>query len=453
MRVEFDREEYRVVLVEPGSRRVRVYVEGGALRLPRIEIPRVARVVSELQTALIRVWGVRVFILDFVPTEPGASPCVLGRLLEVRDAVDFLAVDPDQIPDQELSEQERRLVQVMLEDDPRNPVSRVGWIEEAVAWVESATGLRVCSGADVQQHNAGGGFMLVQFFMEDGYSFWLKATGAPNLHERHVTELLATLYPPSLPHIVATKPEWNAWLMSGEALSLTSLPADAVTVLRLLGGAVKSLAELQIETIGRESLFFAVGAADQRLDVVRDRSHQLFAYVAEAMSYQVSTKVPRIGTARLNEMRQVLERVCGHFDRLGTPSTILHGDMNLGNLVFSEDRCQFIDWCEGYVGHPFVTFQHILLLNPLKDSEGKDWVNEALRGVYRAAMTKVCDPQVVEHSFACMAFFGAVSALYGRGNWPNDVRKDSLQLGYVRTIARQMDRSAREPAFQDALAV
>jgi hypothetical protein len=126
--------------------------------------------------------------------------------------------------------------------------------------------------------------------------------------------------------------------------------------------------------------------------------------------------------------------------------------MNLGNLVFTENHCQFIDWCEGYVGHPLVTFQHLLLLNPLEDVAVKAWVDDALKEIYVSTMSTICDLQHLTEGFACMAFLAAASALYGRGNWPSvDLRVDSTRLGYARCIARHMDRSAREPAFMKAL--
>jgi hypothetical protein len=318
--------------------------------------------------------------------------------------------------------------------------------------VESTTGHNLNPKSGVEQYNAGGAFTLLHLSMEGEQSYWLKATGAPNSHERQMTRLLSTLCPSSLPRIVAEKTEWNAWLMTGGAWGLTSLPTDPDGLVRLLGQAVQSLAELQVKTVGRESLLFGAGAFDQRLGVIQNNANELFTYIAEAMSLQTSTKVPRIGAGRLKEMRDILEKLCDHVERLDIPSSILHGDMNLGNLAFTEDHCQFIDWCEGYVGHPLVTFQHLLLLNPVEDLTVKAQVDEALKEIYGAAMSTVCDSGHLAESFVYMAFLAAASALYGRGNWiSKDLRNDSRHLGYQRSIARHMDRAAREPAFLEAL--
>ena len=444
--------EYRVVLIDPATRKILGQAEGSVFHVLRVSIPVGARVARQVRAELLRKWSIGAVILDFLSLGEGSTSCVVAELVKTDTSVHFSAASPDEIPDTDLSEPERTNLQRVLADEVTDPFSRIGWMGEAIAWVESKTGRSLHPKTGIEQHNAGGAFTLLHLFMEDGSTYWLKATGAPNAHERQITELLSALCPACLPHIVAQKPEWNAWLMTGRACGLTSLPSDPDDLVELLGHAVQSLAELQIETVGQESLLFGAGAFDQRLDVVRRNVDGLFAYVAEAMSLQTSTKAPQIEAGRLKELREILQKACGHAERMGIPPTILHGDMNLGNLVFTEGRCQFIDWSEGYVGHPLVTLQHLLLLNPLENLAAKARVDDALKAIYRATMSALCDPLVLTDGFECMAFLAAASVLYGRGNWSEgDLRNDSPHLGYLRSVARHMDRSAREPAFREAL--
>ena len=444
--------EYRVVLIDPLSRSVLGHTEGSVFRLLRVSIPIGTRIARQLRAELLRKWGIGAVILEFLSISEGSTPCVVAELLKTDTRIHFSAASVDDISNADLPGPERTKVQRVLGDEVINPFSRVGWIGEAVAWVESKTGRRLCGKDGIDQHNAGGAFTLLHLLMEDGAGYWLKATGAPNSHERQITELLSRLCPQCLPRIVAEKPEWNAWLMTGGGSGLTSLPSDPDDLVQLLGQTVQSLAELQMGTVGRESLLFGAGAFDQRLDVIQRNADALFAYIAEAMSLQISTKAPRIGAGRLKELREILHKACDHAECMGIPPTILHGDMNLGNLVFTEGSCQFIDWSEGYVGHPLVTLQHLLLLDPVENLAVKTRVDEALKGIYRATMSALCDPLVLTDGFACMDFLAAASVLYGRGNWnEGDLRKDSPPLGYVRSVARHMDRSAREPAFRETI--
>jgi hypothetical protein len=209
--------EYRVVLVDPGSRRILVQTERLAFRLVRVSIPAGTRVARQLRRELLRRWGIGVVVLDFLSLSDAGTPCVVAELLTIHDPVHFPAVSAFDVSNDDLSDQERAHLLRMLGGEVTSPFCRIGWTEEAIAWVEHATGHRFCRETGVGQHNAGGAFTLLHLSMESGESYWLKATGAPNTHERKMTRLLSTLCPPCLPRIVAEKPEWNAWLMTGEA--------------------------------------------------------------------------------------------------------------------------------------------------------------------------------------------------------------------------------------------
>jgi hypothetical protein len=242
--------------------------------------------------------------------------------------------------------------------------------------------------------------------------------------------------------------------MAEEACGVSVLPTEPDDLLRLLGQAVESLAELQLKTVGLDQTLIDAGAFDQRLPVLCTDADALFAYAAEAMSLQTSTKVPRIETNRLQEIRKLLEEACLRAECLEMPSMILHGDMNLGNLVFARERCQFIDWCEGYVGHPFITFQHLLLLNPIEAPMVRASVNEVLRGIYRRAMRTVCDSRQIDEGLTCMPLLAAASALYGRGDWlRSDSRRAPHRYAHARNMVRHMDHAVRVPTLFDALCV
>jgi hypothetical protein len=210
MEPNLDEIEYRVVLVDPGSRRILVHKEGRAFQLLRVSIPAGTRVARQLRMELLRQWGIGVVILDFLSVRDGGTPCVIAELVTTNNPVHFPAVRAVEISNNELSEQEHTHLFRILGDEVTSPFCRIGWMEEAVAWVECATGQRLCRETGVEQHNAGGAFTLLHLSMESGQSYWLKATGSPNTHERRMTRLLSTLCSPCLPLIVAEKPEWNA---------------------------------------------------------------------------------------------------------------------------------------------------------------------------------------------------------------------------------------------------
>ena len=446
--------DYRVLVVDPSSRKVLVRKGSPPFSIFRISILSGGRLARELQHELRRLWELDVFILDFLSTGADGSRLVVAELLRVTTSAKLASVHLNQIGDDEVSECERTLFLRLLRQDASCSICHMGWGEEAIAWTENATGCRVDANTGVEQYNAGGPFSLLHFRMEDEQSYWLKATDAPNRHERLVTGLLCALCSSSLPQMVAEMPSWNAWLMSGEGWSLPALPTEPRRLVRFLGEAVESLAKLQIASIGAKSALFEAGAFDQRPHVLRTEMEELFEYLCQAMSHQDSTNVPRIGLGRLLEIQAVSNRVLDHAECLGIPSTIVHGDMNLGNLVFTENSCHVIDWSEAYIGYPLVTFQHLLLLSPAVNAPDKAYVESALKAIYQSAFHQVCDPEQMEEGFVCMPLLAALSTIHGRGDWLHaDARNDPRRQKYTRCITRYLDRYANDPRLSETLGV
>jgi hypothetical protein len=449
-----DANPYRVVLVHPESRGLYALESESHLYLVRILVEQGTRPARQLQVRLRDEWGLAVVILDILETSDSVSPCAIAELLQSEVPHEFRSVPSEQIPSCELSEQERILVQAVLDGDSASPFARIGWIHEAIAYLEESTGKKVSSVRDVDQYNASGAFCLVRFRMKDKGNFWLKATGAPNTHERMVLLLLSRLCRGFVPEVVAEIPCWNAWFMRGEGDGIAMLPNEASGVLRVLEAAVDTLAALQIRTVESQWDLFQAGAVDHRTHVLQREADALFSYMEEAMAHQTSTKVPRIETKRLLELQKLFEDVCSCMEDLNLPDMVLHGDMNLGNIVVAQDHCVFIDWCETYVGNPLVTLEHLLLLNPIEDEVLKLSCDKHLKERYRRAMYGICDPRFLEEGFALAPVVAAGSAIFARGDWfRTPLRDDPRRQAYVRSVARSMDRAARQPALRRALSV
>lgn len=446
--------EYRVVLIDPGSRMVLAVPTSCGYRLVRASIPLWSRPARQLQKLVRDAWGMKILVLDlFVSAEHGLTSCALAEVLDPSASSDLARVAPNQLTDAELSPAEYGALELVLGDRADSPFSRIGWEEEAVIWIEGITGRNFSSKCDIEQWNAGGAFTLLHFHTDDDRHYWLKATGVPNKHELPVTSLLSELCGRYLPEFLASKPEWNAWLMSGEAIAISRLPNEPSGSFPLLEDAAESMAGLQLLTVGKELELLEAGAFDQRFDALRAHSELVFAYLEEAMSLQISTKAPRVERARLQELRRLFHEICERMAALDLPDSVVHGDMNFGNILAGSGNYQFIDWCEAYVGNPLITLQHLLLLNHEKDPQLKSYIDDVLTKKYRALMLKVCDPTQIDRGLVYMPFLAAASALYGRVEWlTRSSRSDPRRQSYARTLARHMDRAAKDPALQNLLA-
>jgi Phosphotransferase enzyme family len=443
--------EYRLLLLLPESRKILVVSGVDGYRLPSIGVPQWTRHADQLRRAIQMTWKLCVFVLDFLP---GLPPCAVVEVFDQGQFPDLRAVSLETLQTSELTEEQRAQIASILGDDThaQSPFTRVGWIYEAIAWLESETGRKLSSMRDIEQCNAGSGFALVRFRTEDECAFWLKATGEPNIHERSITTLLSKLCGRCLPELISSKPEWNAWLMSGEATCLEEIPTGAAQLLTLLKGAVECMAELQIKTQGHSLELLEAGAFDQGLQVFENHAKQLFDFLEEAMSLQTSTKAPRLEKTRIRRLLAIFEEVCKRVEDLAIPETIVHGDMNRGNILSCGGHCQFIDWSEAYFGNPLITLEHLLLFNKLRNGKIRNFVNSIVKQKYLSIWTASCSPASLNEGFVYMSFLAVASALYGRGNWLNTAkRNDPRRRAYARSLARYMDRAAREPEFLEAI--
>jgi hypothetical protein len=228
--------EYQVILVQPPSRKVLVIDADDGYQFPRVSILAWTRPAQQLQKTIEAAWNIHVILLDFLAISGRSLFSVVAEVLIPETSVGLKPVALSQIHHAELSEQQREQLASMLGENSNGhrPLSQVGWINEAIAWMESSTRKKLSSKRDIQQFNAGGGFALVRLHTTDNWDFWLKAAGGANTHELSITTYLSKLGTAYLPELISTKPAWNAWLMSGEATQIPEIPIEPLELFRLL---------------------------------------------------------------------------------------------------------------------------------------------------------------------------------------------------------------------------
>jgi hypothetical protein len=431
--------EYRGVLIQPESHGVLAFAAAGSFRLPRVSILAMSRPARELQRAIRDTWGIAAFILDTCVAPHGASPCAVAELRSSGISGDLEEVALDRIIGSDLTSEERHDCQLLFEGQSTLPVARMGWINEAINWVASVTGRRFSTENDVEQLNAGGGFVLLRLRTDDGRSYWLKATGVPNMHELSITSCLSGLYPDFLPKLVAIRNDWNAWLAEDAGKQLSDPPADAVFI-----RAVRSFASLQIQTIGTVDVLLAAGAFDQRIPVVRRHLDDVAAFLIDAMTRQTTAKVAPLSRHRVLELGEILGDALCQVEALGIPDMLIHNDLNLGNILSDGTNCVFTDWSEAAVGNPFLSFERFRLLN--RDAEGE------LRRVYGEVWREYLSQASIDRACQLMPLLSIFACLYGRGDWLVDTGKITPQFeSYARSLARHMDRAAKNPELREAL--
>jgi Phosphotransferase enzyme family len=209
------------------------------------------------------------------------------------------------------------------------------------------------------------------------------------------------------------------------------------------------LAALQKRAIGLRSELLACGARDQSISVLREHCSEMVDFLDEALSRQTSTKGAPLGHQRLAEIGAILQDACSNMDALNIPDTVIHGDMNRGNILLDGSNCRFIDWSEAYLGNPFLNFQHLSLLNT---GEHKEVNAVRMKQAYRRSWLDLLEPMHIDRAFALSPLLAVASYLYGRGDWLRSSRRNDPDLGsYACILARHMDRAASAPELKEAL--
>ncbi len=436
--------QYRLALIPPLSRALLAERVDGVSHLPRVSIPRWTRPAEQINLVLKQKWNVRTIVLDVLSGVDDAPPCAL---IEVRSPLwpfvedGLVPVSIDDLSPQDLSGEECHRVREILPDEAgkANPFARLGWAEEAQQWIrESVSDHIVEFTDDILQLNANGTFALIRFGTKQGPAYWLKATGIPNRHECVITVALARMFPQWLPPLVAAREDWNAWVTEDAGPCLRESFSEAGC-----RQAVLSLAELQYASVEHTDALLKAGCGDNSIAAIEAHVDVMVEYLEEAMEQQTSTRVPRLSVRRLREIRNLLHDACSEMLGLGIPDTLVHNDINPGNVLLHGQHCVFTDWAEAGVGNPFLTFEHLSVHIGRYGEEARSWQAQ-LQSLYKECwLTELSESQIVT-AFWLSPILAIAMHLYGRGTWLHspDLRS-SASHSYRRSLARHMDRAAQ----------
>jgi len=414
-----------------------------------LSIPSWDRPVEQLTRIAEEQWKVKTIVLDFLRGKSDTATCAV---MEVRNAPlhpwfeGFHPISPEELSESSLREEERvSLLRLLSGDDiDRSPFSRIGWIDEARQWIQQTVRDReIPFNEEILQLNTGGGFALIRFGTDSGPAYWLKAAGEPNSHEFDITTTLANLFPDYLPRLVAAREDWNAWVTEDAGGTL-----QGDSALPFLEQAVQRLAELQLKSIAYAETLMTKGFALQNISTLQLQLEALMEYLEEAMDRQISTRVPPLIRSRLYELRSILDRSCSTMIDLQIPDTLVHNDLNEGNILYKESRCVFTDWAETFIGNPFISLQAICLLRPDDRELPAAWI-ERLRGLYRKGWLELLTSRQFDRAVVLTPILAILSHLYGGGHWLKSPRRvDPSFQAYTRSLARYMDRAANEPSLK-----
>lgn len=439
---------YRLSILTGDFGQVLARVMGTEIALPRIKVAAWGRAAREIQRAARDVWNLTILLLDFLPASDGLLDFAIAKLLSPGIPDGWTVAALDAVSASETTEAERNVLRGISTGGgavSRGVFARIGWLEEAMTWIRDQLGSSAALNDDVEQHNASGSFALIRFGTKGGHSYWFKATGEPNLHERQLTMHLAEMCRESLPRLIATREDWNAWLTehAGQPIDLRFDDARWPEV-------SDSMARLQVASVGHTERLIALGAADQRPWVLRRHIGEIVAYLEESMGMQTSTKAPKLTSRRLQELGRILGDGCRAMEELSIPNAVVHNDLNADNILVHSEGCVFIDWSEAAVSNPFIMFEHMRLL--VSSQSGTNSALLSATEMYRSRWLSYLDARTVDLGMAIAPLLAPFSYLYGRGDWLHSAhRQEPRRRSFARSLARYIDRAAQRPLVLEAL--
>jgi hypothetical protein len=444
-----DRQIFRLIVLRRDGSEILVTSSEDGWSLPCVSIPPKKRIAGQLVTELKEEWGLKVYclsilnfhvpngdsyaVLESITQDGGAAkgtrwmPCEASMFQFTQSVEDNNAIKESL---QQLDEYSQR--------SEAGPFGRLGWLEDLFVWAQgqlTPLGLRL--NGKFQQFNASPTFSLIRL-ETDGPAVWFKATGEPNRHELSITASLTGLFPRNLPAILGVHPAWNGWLSEEVSSATLDKFVEVITWERV----ASDLAELQIASIGKDAELLVAGCRDLRLPTLLDLVDPFFERIAEFMAAQEKKTPPPLTKSEVSLVASRLKESCSLLHDRHFPQTLGHIDLNPGNVLVSPDRIAFVDWAEGCLTNPLVTFEYLLehaRRAHIDCSEATRKITAAYIRPWRAILSPADLARGTAVSSLVAIFAYAVA---GKAWLSADTLQDSGRSGYLRSLTRRMYREA-----------
>ena len=444
-------DSYRLLITRREGSEILAVGNGPDWSLPRIEIPSHQRLAEQLTAAICKTFGLESFCL-FVASPPSSGRSGPSARCAVMESVKPNGPCPagtcwmpagvfDCCRDAEEAEAVRNalgeLNSYAVGERP-GPFGRAGWLRELFQWAQEQTaplGLRLTG--SFRQLNASPTFSLIRL-ETDGIALWFKATGKPNEHELAITLSVARLFPRHVPRILGIHSAWNGWL-SAEA---PGVRLDDIAECTAWERAAESLADLQISSIGKCSELLEGKCKDLRLPRLSELIDPFVERMGDFMAAQEKRTPAPLARTELASLREGLEESCDLLASFHLPDTLGHVDFNPGNILVSPDRCVFLDWAEGSIVHPFVTFEYLcqhIERSGVRESAGRERVTSA----YLRSWQVFFSPELLWRAMAFIPLIAVFAYAVAGDAWrsPESLHNPAV-AGYLRGLTRRMFRES-----------
>lgn len=238
------------------------------------------------------------------------------------------------------------LVEAKSENVPefRQPWERIGWYTPAMSWIHSslrALGIQLT--ALPEQVKWWSLSCVLRLTTTHGIVYFKTNAKQPLFaHEPIFLTYMAGVLPAHVPIVLASE-HTEGWMLladAGDKLSRDTVE-NKLELLRTFG-------HIQLEMITRIEEIIELGCADRR-------PLMLLPLVEPLLEDQVV--VSEFAHEELENLRRnlpVILDMCNRISTYAVPSTLVHGDLHMGNAVINDGTITLIDWTDASIAHPFM---------------------------------------------------------------------------------------------------
>ena len=185
---------------------------------------------------------------------------------------------------------------------------------------------------------------------ETGQEVFFKVVPPLFAPEPILTEWLSRRWPANVPRVLATD-RHRRWMLTRvvEGVALSELDSIEPWM-----SAIRTLARIQIDSVGRAAELVECGCPTRDLETVPDELDALLAEtipLCAGRDAAVSDEVARAVHARRGGLVEDATLLAAS----GLPTTLVHGDFHADNVIISAHDAApvIIDWTDGARSHPF----------------------------------------------------------------------------------------------------
>lgn len=318
-------------------------------------------------------------------------------------------------------------------DPDSEAVGGFAWYEQVRAWLETKLADLGYSIGELEQWNGRIGGVLLRV-VTDGPDLWFKAASDFNVREMTIAQLLAERSPAHFPHILASEPKWNAFLLE----HIEGRELYDCEDLRVWEETAKLLADVQMAWTGHGDQLLRAGAADLRASTMYEKIPAFLDHVEEAMHRQPKTPPERLTRVDLGELGITLKALCADLATLECAEGLANADFSPHNTLITERGPVFIDWAEACVSLPLIAGEYLWNRMVIESPHRVLW-QDALRAAYLGRWKERYGAQAVEQAARLLPAFSlfAVAMFYHERESKGPSPYDS----YLRSLARKLHQA------------